>query len=463
MATYYTVVKEVCQKEIENGCYDVIIDGVDIFNYVKRTFRNKVLALNGIGEKESFNPQSKWTKIKSILISFCQITRLYCTKKHFDNIIYSFRRVDKVDGIYVDKFTDPLIDNSIVGSSYIVLEAGREGLHAQPRCHADHIIYVDFINAFAIICSRLFLPIFKKKNQKVLVQLFKTTDKAYPDIKYCKEEVVKEIYYGMLKTRIYRSLFKRKGCERFFAPSRSDFQVMIPAARKNNMSVFELQHGITYAESLTYSGFRSYMFTPDKFLAFGEMAPKNVYGIEEEKIHNIGFAFLDFVKDCVSSKKMKEGGVLLISEPSVSEKMITVILRLASKYPDITFSFRPHPMEILTREQLGLLNSQSNVVLDDNTQNIMVSLTQYKHVIGENSTVLYEALSNGNIVGKLSMEGLMPKYLEESDKRYFFEINNENDFDEFYKEAKGNENVKHIYSPYSHEKFEELIKINSHE
>lgn len=463
MATYNTIVKEVCQKEIENGCYEVKIDGVDIFNYVKRYFRNKALSVCGLEEKEKVKSQSKITKIKTVAISFTQIVKLYLTKKRIANCLYSFRRVDKVNGVYVDKFTDPLIDNSSIGDNYIVLEAGREGKHFKPRYHNGQVIYVEFFNLIAIIGSKLSFSSFKKRNRLEFAKLFYAIDNAYPAISYTHDEVCKMVCNGVIKRKIYSSFFKRFHCERFFAPSRSDFQVMIPAARKNNMSVFELQHGITYAESLTYSGFRSYMFTPDKFLAFGEMAPKNVYGIEEEKIHNIGFAFLDFVKDCVSSKEMKEGGVLLISEPSVSEKMITVILRLASKYPDITFSFRPHPMEILTREQLGLLNSQSNVVLDDNTQNIMVSLTQYKHVIGENSTVLYEALSNGNIVGKLSMEGLMPKYLEDRDKRYFFEINNEDDFGVFYKEAKGNEDVKHIYSPYNREKFEELIKINSHE
>lgn len=463
MVTYDEIVKDVCQREIENGCYDVKIENVDIYNYVKRDFRNKALSLYGLMEKASFVHQSKWIKLKAIIFSLYQLCDIIIRRKKFANCIYSFRRVDKVDGIYVDKFTDPLIDNSNIKDSFIVLEAGRDGLHSKPRCHDDQIIYVEFINALAILWSRMFVTKFKDKNSVTFDQLFKSIDRAFPNIEYTHDEVFKSVYYGVLKSKFYTFFFKKIQCERFFAPSRSDFQVMIPAARKNKMMVVELQHGITYSESMTYSGFRSIMFTPDIFLAFGEMVPKNVYGIEEEKIYNIGFAFLDYIKDCLSSKEIEEGGVLLISEPSVTSKMVSVALKLAERYPNITFSFRPHPMEQLSKDQLERIKSVRNIVIDDNTQNIMVSLTQYKHVLGENSTVLYEALSLGCMVGKLTMEGLSPKYLEESDKSFFFEINNVDDFGVFYNCSKVNDNVKHIYSPYNREKFEELIKINSYD
>lgn len=463
MVTYDDIVKDVCQREIENGCYDVKIDNVDIYNYVKRDFRNKALSLYGLEEKGTFISQSKWIKIKAIFISFCQLCKIIITHKRFTNCIYSFRRVDKVDGIYVEKFTDPLVDNSTIKDSYIVLEAGRDGLHSKPRCHDDRIMYVEFINAMAIFWSRVFVTRFKNKNSVTFSQLFKNIDKAFPDNEYTHNEVFKTVYYGILKSKFYTFFFKKIQCKRLIAPSRSDFQVMIPAARNNKMMVVELQHGITYSESVTYSGFRSFMFTPDIFLAFGEMTPKNVYGIEERKIHNIGFAFLDYIKDCLSSKKTEEGGALLISEPEVTSKMISVALKLAEKYPSITFSFRPHPMEQLSNEQLERIKSVNNIVIDDNTQNIMVSLTQYKHVIGENSTVLYEALSFGCVVGKLKMEGLSPKYLEESDKSLFFEINNVDDFWTFYNCSKVNDKVRHIYSPYNREKFEELIKIYNYE
>lgn len=463
MITYDTIIKEVCQKEINEGCYDVRIDGVEIFHYVKRYLRNKVLSMNGFGEKGDSVFQPKSAMIKSIIVSFFQIKKTLISRKHFINCLYSFRRVDKVDGIYLDKFTDPLIDYSIIGDNYIALEAGREGAHYKPRYHADHVVYADWFNALSFARAKFILPFFKKKYKELFAHFYDVIDKAFPNIEYSHDEIVETVCYGLQKRSVYSRFFKRIQCKRFLAPSRFDFQMIIPAARDNNISVIELQHGITYAETLTYSGFRSHMFVPDVFLAFGEMAPKNVYGIEEGKIYDIGFAFLDYVNDYLKSKNIEEGGVLLISEPEVTSKMISVALKLAKRYPNIVFSFRPHPNEYLSQEQLRTMKTVKNLVVDDNTQNIMVSLTHFKHVIGENSTVLYEALSLGCIVGKLSMEGLAPKYLEERDKQYFYEINNEDDFGVFYYDAKVNENVKHIYSPYNREKFEELIKINSNE
>lgn len=463
MVTYDTIIKRVCQKEIENGCYEIKINGLDIYNYLKRYFRNRYLSLYGLEEKAASPIQSKSTQIKSIALSFIQIVKIVFGNYHYDNCFHSFRRVEKINSIYVDKFTDPLIDNSNIHDNYIIIEAGRNGKHYTPRLHSNHIVYADFFNLIALLITKFFYSFFETRNKEVFNRLFRILDEAFPEIEYSSKEIVKNVFHGIIKGKVYSAFYKKIRCKRLIAPSRVDFQVMIPAARENNMVVIELQHGITYAESLTYSGYQSAMFTPDVFLAFGDMKPKNVYGIDENNIHNIGFAFLDYIKDYLIPDEFEKKGVLLISEPSVTTSMVSVALKLAEKYPDIMFSFRPHPMEQLTQDQMDKIQKVSNIVIDDNTQNIMISLTKNKYVLGENSTALYEALSFGCLVGKLSMDGLFPKYLEEKDKDLFFEIKTVDDFANFLKCDNNTNNVKHIYSPYCRDKFEEQINTYNYE
>lgn len=457
MVTYDTVIKEVCKREIENDLYEIKINDIDIYNYLKRYIRNKYLSLNGLEENAQLPVQSRVTQIKSIAISLYQILKILLCRKHYDNCVHSFRRVEKIFGFYVDKFTDPIIDNSSISENCIIVEVGKNGKHLTPRRHENRIIYADFFNFFALIASMCISLIYEIRHKSTFNRLFKTLDKAFPDILYSRREIVRTVCYGLFKGLVYSKFYKRIHCKRLIAPSRADFHAMIPAARINKMRVIELQHGITYSESLTYSGHQSLMFTPDIFLTFGEMNPKNVYGIEEDKIHNVGFAFLDYIENNLALEKNRDSGVLFISEPSVTKPMISIALKFAKKHPHITFSFRPHPMEQLTQEQLSLLSSTKNVVLDDNTQNILVSLAKYRYVVGENSTALYEALSFGCLVGKLAMNGLSPRYLEESDKNFFFEINNEDDFIKFLEYNIEANSVKHIYSPYSRDAFEKLI------
>ena len=102
--------------------------------------------------------------------------------------------------------------------------------------------------------------------------------------------------------------------------------------------MLELQHGVTYDETITYSGYRDPMFTPDRFLSFGNMPRNDVYGIDEKNIVNIGWAFNEYIKSIQTEPVVNS--VLVVSEPSHNEQLFESMVGLAKEHPDITYYVR---------------------------------------------------------------------------------------------------------------------------
>ena len=450
------VLKSACKIELENGFYDYKINDIPIFNYLKRFYRRSKLN-QAKGDNSNYgrgNHISFWDHIKMLFRyneyerkSLKQILWLYLSSKTYDNFVFAFMRKELVNGQFVDKFTDPLIDHSNIKHSYIIFERSFQGKHPTPRYHSEKIIYDDILWKIAKTRAFFFSPFFNLRHKKILDELMGKLDECYPDIYHTKQYTSYFIHFNYIYTKLYYRLLKKLKSKRLIAPSRADFLQLIPAAKLNNIEVIELQHGITYGESMTYSGYRDNMFTPDCFLSFGKLAPSNVYGIDEDKIQEIGWAFADFLKSQSFHESVGDD-VLVISEPSVSSQMLKTAVELAEKNPLVTFYFRPHPNEILSQEQKDVINQTANIVLDNNSNSIMVTMMKFQYVVGENSTALYEALAMGKKVGNLYMNGLAPKFLQEDDDECFWAIHNDMDFKTFLKESKDSKPSRSIYSKF---------------
>lgn len=451
---YEDLLKDVCQREQENGCYDCYIDGISLYNYLKRRYRQLAVKEKGINHNGVNGLKSLFLVIKVTMKSLWQLAKISVKKPKCNNFIHAFSRMDSIKGEYVDKFTDPLIDYSSIGDSYIIFQRGWK--HPQPRIHNSKVIYSDGIYVMAMFWAIIYGPVFKLKHKKELARLFETLLKVFPDVSLSRKVVIRTILYSLTITRIYGRLFRILKVKNALAPSRADFLFIIPAAKKNHVQMLELQHGITYDETITYSGFRDPMFTPDRFLSFGNMPRNDVYGIDEKNIVNIGWAFNEYIKSIQTESFVNS--VLVVSEPSHNEQLFESMYKLSKENPGISFYFRPHPLERISATQQSIIDTTSNIKVDDNSCNIWVSLLKYKHVMGVDSTVLYEALSMGKIVGKVFMNGLQPKFLQEADKKYFDIINGVDSFNIFVKKTTPEATMR-IHSPFNKDVLEKsLIK-----
>lgn len=442
------LLKDIAQKEISHSLYDAKIKGLPIYSFVRFFVRNDILNQNGFPFLEPRQRIKKSIVIKSALISFWHFLKLFLLRSHYSTVFYSFPRVDKIGNEYLDKFTDPIIDGVDLKDDFIIFDYGRAGAHPMPRVHKNRIVYLDALSIYSNTIASLFGSRFYNKNRIDFDKLYKSLNTAFVST-LTKERIVKLFYANYLfSTGLYR-LLKRTSAKILIGPARSYMSGPFYAAHLLGIKSFELQHGITYGETVTYSGYRDPMVLPDVFLAFGDNKPSNVYGIDESRIVNIGWALQDYVAKLPQKESYHEKDILVISDPEVTSAIFEAVLGLAEDNPESTFYIRPHPHEIFTEQQLYSISSKRNIKIQDNRINISIVLQGFNHVVGENSTVLYEALAVNKKVGRLFYQGLNPKYLEESDRECSWEIHNQEDFERFLSEDITSKKSKSIYSKFN--------------
>lgn len=448
-----TALRELCKREEEAGCYKCSVGGIHVYNLIRFRVRNFYLTAKGLNFVE-YEPQvNYWSLFKSFVASGFHLLKLILFRRHYDVLFYPFFRLDNVDGYYLDKFTDPIIDCYELRKNYIIFERGIRSCHPSPRLHHDRVIYTNFIDICSDVYSRVMYKRLSKKYCKELDTLFEAIGKAIEGIDCKRELVTNRIFWHLCFIWMYERLFKRLRIKKIIAPSRVNIMDLSYVAKKNGIVVYELQHGITYGETALYSGYRDPDFTPDYFLAYGDTPPRDVYGIEEEKMINIGWAFQDYLKKLSSGQKKYEKGVLVISNPCTTDKVLRATILLADAFKDIQFVVRPHPVEVVTQEHINAIAKHQNVSLQDWHINVALAMQSFDCIIGESSTVLYEALNDGKKVARFCFEGFTPEYLNPEDEKCFWKVYDTESFKAFIDGKVEDKKSMKIYSKFDKELF----------
>lgn len=408
---------------------DIRISNLPIWNILKYNVRRKYLVEKGICE----SLQSKKNRIsfsKSLIgmyKSFCKLLRIIIVPTKVDNFVMGFSRLDYINNEYIDRFTDPVIEFSNLKNNYLCFEYGRTGVHMRPRKNQERVVYTDFAYMLSFIWGYIALLPFSllhyKELQNLKNRIFKVTT-----LEFSLFYLSKTITEFKCNANIFFVLIKRLGAKRVFGVSRILFKHVSYAAKKEKLPVYEFQHGITLGLSELYAGNYIREIDPDYFFLFGDSCPSNVFGIPQERILNIGWAFKHYLQG-VGGDNHKVNCCLVISEPQISNQIIDVTLLLAKRYPHIIFHIRRHPQEIFSKEQIMKFANVSNIIDNTNKKNSVLVAMAYDYIIGENSTVLFEGLSLGKKIARLNIGGLQP--VNRSNEDSFYYIDSVEDFGDY--------------------------------
>lgn len=451
--TEQEVIQNICKKENTSILYDIRIGELPVYMLIRGFVRYKIIENYGLPVMNMRLPVKRLVAIKSILVSFYHLLKLWVSNRKYPSVYYSFARIDKIGKCYLDKFTDPIIDQCEKKGNYIILDYGRAGMHLKPRVHNDSVVYLDLLSVLSRIYSVLFCRFFLYKHRKEFSLLFRELNEIF-EIEFNKSKIIKEIGFAVMYTDLLQRVFKKVSAERVIGPARAFMAPPFIAAKRQGMKTYELQHGISYGETVLYSGYRDEMILPDYFLAFGDNKPIDVYGIDESRIVNIGWALQDYIvslpyDDTLYGKK----DVLVVSDPEITIPILKAIIVLAKENPEYRFYFRPHPHEEITQKHKDMIAPFPNIKLQNNSVNITVVLNKFNLILGENSTVIYEALAIRKKVGRLFFDGLNPLYKDADDRDCFWEIRNQTDFLNFVEGDVNEKGNKCIYSPFDKKKF----------
>lgn len=104
-----------------------------------------------------------------------------------------------------------------------------------------------------------------------------------------------------------------------------------------------------------------------------------------------------------------------------------------------------------------MIDDVQNVKDVTSTECSQIAIMRYKYIVGENSSVVFEAISAGKMVARLNCEGMTAMGYNPSVKDGFYYINEIGDFEEFInqREATGAETV--AYSDFNTIIFKSVI------
>jgi len=433
MKTYSEAFSDLLELEDKLGLYEYTVKGVPIYYIFRYLLRERYMEKEAIGCKR-VNNHSKFKfplLLKTYLSSALQVLNLCCTKKRIDNVIFGFPRLEKINGVYLDKFVDPVILESNLKDSYIYFERGRSGVHLAPRLNEEHIIKTEFIDFTAQIIGALIAPIVLCCFLRTIFSFFSKLKKNFKVSNRMLFTISHKISILLLKVSFFKVLFKKFQTKRLFSVASNLFRDYTVACRKLGIPVYEFQHGITVGYTTLYSGKYDQKIQPDYFLAFGESSMRDIFSVPLDRMINIGWAFKSFIKQYIPDSKHEDNTFLVISESHISQKIIQTMIELSNAYPDLIFHIRLHPLEKWSSEQMEEVLPYKNISIQDNTMNSSIALLSYNSILGENSTVMYEALSLGKKVGRFCFNGFVPTQMPGIPEEAFYYIQNIQDFKNF--------------------------------
>ena len=413
------IVKELLILEEKSNIDKMRILDFPIWNIVKYKVRGDYIVKKTKGDKMSTSKRTVSSLLNPFFLwnSFWSFNKILFGLSKADSILMGFSRPEYFKGLYIDKFLDPVIELTELKNSYLYFEYGKGAKHKLPRMHSDHICYTEFIHVISYLISKfLSYPFCFFYNREIT--LFKDKIDAVLDLSYSKRYFSSVIVEFKILVYFYSIILKRTGAKRIFGVNRVLFKPISFAAHKRGLVVYELQHGVAFGPTRLESGVYEPEIDPDYYLLFGESCPRDIFGMPVDRVINVGWAFNEFLLENNASRPCNDS-CLVISEPHISNKIINITIQLAQCFPNIIFHIRRHPMEEFSIEQSRRFSNIPNIIDTTDRENSGLVVMKYRYVIGENSTVLFEALQMGKNVGRLSFGGLSPLGVNEEDSFYY--------------------------------------------
>lgn len=452
-----SILDNLLTKEKETNIYKERICNFPLWAYVRREYRNKYIFSNG-GDSplSNFSQFRLIPLLNSFIKSLFHITTLFIHSKKVSNLFLGFMRLEQIDGVYVDKFVDPIIRISTIKDDYIYMERGRSGVHCSPR-FVNNIIWTEAIDFICIVCAYILFPIFYIFNYKKYNRFYHSLNQIFPITLKDKIKIANKTTNGLIKIFVLYLLFRKLGVKRVYLPVAVLHYPYIGACKKLKIPCYEIQHGITVGRTSTYSGEYVPEAYPDYFLVFGCCFMKDfLFGIPIDKMMNIGCAFKELIRQ--RSAIPLKNTYLILSDPEVTQKIVNTTVELAQMYPEYTFHLRLHPLERLNQSQIKVLSVFPNVKCVETINNSTITCMSYEGVIAENTSVLYEAVSVGVKAARLQYNGLHTIHFLDEPANIFFYMKKPEDLKTFIDNFKlGDVNKELYYSSFNHHLFNQIL------
>jgi hypothetical protein len=178
------------------------------------------------------------------------------------------------------------------------------------------------------------------------------------------------------------------------------YAIIVKLLHELGFTVVEVQHGTVYDAHFAYNyspqvlqdtGHPSRNYLPDLFLSYGHNWLHHVRVPFQCLV--IGNPRLWQVVDQVSSgSRVNTNQILVVSEGSLTGKLVDLTIHLARSFPEQVIIFKLHPAEIGFRERYLALRDLPNVRIKS-IESVYELIAESGIIVGATSTVMYEVLA----------------------------------------------------------------------
>lgn len=461
MNAYVDSIKTIVEHEKNSRIYKETVCNAPLWRLIRSSvIDNYLYCKYDFGKRNQRKAKiSYFIVLRSFFSSLLSLLKLMLSKKKSKVAIFAFQRLQKIESLYTDKFTDPLTDH-LEAEKFLIFQRPLGGKHLKPRLNHEKTVPIEALDYTAKLIGTLLTPfVFLFYGKKILNTFYEARILFSIRYSYILTLTIRTARF-LVSYYLYYNLFKRLKTKKVFLVNREINFPIIRAAHKLGIDSFELQHGITFSYTVLYSTQFNEHSDPNYFLSFGEFWKGSQFGIPKEKILNLGWGYKNIIKSRVQNhSSSSDDYILVISEPRISSKIIGNVIELAMKFRELIFDIRLHPQEKLSQDISEQISQISNLRIVDNSTESSSSLASYKYVLGVNSSVLFEAISLNKRVGCFNYGGCHPFAFLKIKDNPFFILHSKNDFPQFLQLSKktcaDNENL--FYSNFNAELLNKLI------
>lgn len=464
--TYDELIGQISRQEKAHKLNKSLILGVPLWRIIRSgILENYACQQYGFQKRDT---RSKQPDPRKLVCNFFQslfsLSVLLIKRKKKSSLIFSFPRLQKTGTYYTDKFTEPLIHNSVQLQDSYIFQRALAGQHQKPR-HPDlpTIYTTDCIDYTSKILALFTFPLLYIFSGRKIISTYLQAKKIYVLSPKKLIGIGIKLSEFSIAYWLYTLIFSILNPSRILLVNKELHYAAITAAKQRNIHVYEIQHGITHGHTILYSGEYHPQIDPDYFLVFGAYWQRSPFGLPAERIINIGWAYgTSIQKEQNKQSLMNKNTVLVISEPTKTDQICAAIRQFSKQSPETLFHIRLHPQENLSENWSALLREQDNVKMVSNQEESSISLIPYQKVMGVNSSVLYEALSLFKPVAKISMCNCSPYIINEAEMDPFLYIRTVNDFKRFMQQTAATYQAPVFYAPFDKHVFNKLLSGELH-
>jgi hypothetical protein len=352
-------------------------------NYNRPSLRQALCLLAGVGR------------------SFSHLLRL----RRRDYLFVGFPRRRLEQGCWVDPFSDALIE--LLGQDRaLCIEKPFAGRHFRPA-RTRHLVDYDGPIALSALLSRLFFWIVLGVAWREVADL---AARLAPTLQLPERGLRRRIAQAVLGFWIEVGCMSialaivRPRC--LLLTSRWVHAPIIFACKRRGIRVCELQHGAVSREGYAYATMFDAALDPDWMLTFGTYWNDFDWGIPPDRVVAIGYRYIWQRRRSTPRPQAGRGKVMLVSKPGSNADLARWFAQIVQRHPGVQFILRLHPQDTYEWERRYPIGNAPNVTVSAEAYaDLYDSFRGCSAVVGDDSTVLFEAAFFGLNVGLLNLDG----------------------------------------------------------